>query len=171
MKKNNRLIFLIGFMGSGKSTIGKIMAKQLNYQFIDTDLYIQEKEGRTIAQLFEEIGESGFRKLEMAVLNELDTLETNHVIATGGGMPCDQTRLDKMLEMGIVIYLEIDAKSVLQRVSQGKNVRPILSGLTLSEMDSKIRELMNKRLPYYEQANYTVPSLKAKKIDFSALLG
>ena len=63
MKMNRKLVFLIGFMGSGKSTIGKRMAKQLNYQFIDTDQYIEKMEGKTIAQLFEEIGESGFRKL------------------------------------------------------------------------------------------------------------
>ena len=170
MKMNRKLVFLIGFMGSGKSTIGKRMAKQLNYQFIDTDQYIEKMEGKTIAQLFEEIGESGFRKREMAVLNDLESLETNHVIATGGGMPCSQARLDKMLEMGTVIYLEIDAKSVLQRVSQGKNERPILSGLTPSAMDAKIRELMKKRLPYYEQANLTISSLDAKKIDFNTLL-
>ncbi len=166
-----KLVFLIGFMGSGKSTIGKRMAKQLSYQFIDTDQYIEKMEGKTIAQLFEEIGESGFRKLEMAVLNDLESLETNHIIATGGGMPCRQSRLDKMLEMGTVIYLEIDTKSVLKRVSQAKNVRPILAGLTPLEMETKIRELMKKRTPYYEQANLTISSLDAKKIDFSSLIG
>ena len=171
MKKSNpQLIFLIGFMGSGKSTIGKLMAKQLDYNFIDTDKYIEKKVGKSISELFAELGEKGFRKIENEVLNELKNLDDNYVIATGGGMPCHQTRLNKMLKLGTVIHLEIDVKSVLKRVSQGKNVRPILAGLLPSEMEQKIRDLMKKRLPYYEQANHTVSSLHAKKMDFQQLL-
>ena len=172
MKKNDpQLIFLVGFMGSGKSTIGKVMAKQLGVNFLDTDKYIEEKEGKSIPEIFDEIGEKGFRKLENQILNELKNLEKNYVIATGGGMPCHQTRLNKMLELGTLIYIEIDVKSVIQRVTQGKNIRPILAGLTPPEMEEKIQDLMKKRLPYYEQAHHTISSLGAKKIDFKTLLG
>lgn len=172
MKKNDpQLIFLVGFMGSGKSTIGKLMAKQLGVNFLDTDKYIEEKEGKTIPEIFDKIGEKGFRKLENQVLNELKELKENHVIATGGGMPCHQTRLNKMLKLGTLVYLEIDVKSIIQRVTQGKNIRPILAGLTPPEMEEKIQDLMKKRLPYYEQAHHTISSLSAKKIDFKTLLG
>lgn len=170
MKKSSpQLIFLVGFMGSGKTTIGKLMAKQLGYNFLDTDAYIVKKKGKSIPEIFDEIGERGFRKLENEVLNELSELDENHVIATGGGMPCHQYRMNKIQKLGTIVYLEIDVKSIVQRVTQGKNTRPILSGLAPFEMEEKISALMKKREPYYKKAQHTVSSLHAKKLDFKKL--
>lgn len=171
MKKNNpRLIFLVGFMGSGKTTIGKIMAKQLGFQFLDTDAYISQKEGKSIATIFSEIGEKGFRKMEMNTLKDFQSLTQNYVIATGGGMPCNQYRLNRMKKMGEVVYLKIDVKSAVIRLTQGGNKRPLLAGLSPVEMETKISQLLKKRDQYYDQATTTINSLEAKRIDFRELL-
>lgn len=157
-------------MGSGKTTIGKKIANQLNYQFIDTDKLIEKKEGKTIPEIFSLYGEKYFRLLEKYQLNEILELEGNYIIATGGGMPTNQHRLNKMLKNGKVIYLEIEPKSAIQRLSQAKEKRPLLEGLTPAQLEKKITQFLTKRTPYYEQAHYKVSSLEAKKVDFRELL-
>jgi shikimate kinase len=169
MNKSN-FIFLIGFMGSGKTTIGKKVAKELGYQFIDTDKLITQKEGRSISEIFFQNGEKHFRLLEKHCLNDLVQLVGNYVISTGGGMACNQDQLNEMLKNGKVVYLEIDAKSAMKRISQAKEKRPLLEGLTSTQSEIKITKLLNKRTKYYEQAHYTVLSLEAKKFDFKELL-
>lgn len=157
-------------MGSGKTTIGKKMAKQLGYKFIDTDKLIEEKEGKSIPEIFSLYGEKYFRLLEKYRLNEILELKGNYIVATGGGMPCNQHRLNKMLKNGKVVYLEIDAKSAIKRLSKAKKKRPLLKYLTPIQLETKVFRMLTKRKKYYSQAHITVSSLEAKKIDFKKLL-
>ncbi|MGB1040910.1 MAG: shikimate kinase [Flavobacteriales bacterium] len=160
------LVFLIGFMASGKSTIGKKIAKELGYNFTDTDNYIEQKTGISISEIFKEVGERGFRKLETQSLKEIIARGGRQVISTGGGMPCNHYRLNRMLKSGTLIYLEIDTKSVIHRLKNAKVQRPLLAGLSEIELERKIETLLNKRRRYYEQAHHTISSLEAKKTIF-----
>lgn len=169
MKKNN-IVFIIGFMASGKSTFGKRMAKELGYKFIDTDKEIEKQEGKSISQIFEEKGEQYFRTLEMKFLKEIAVNSEKTIISSGGGMACNQYRLNRMLKLGKVIYLEIDAKSVINRLQKAKQKRPILEGLSEKKLNKKIESLLNKRRKYYEQAHQTISSLHSKKIEIQSLM-
>lgn len=162
--KKPKHIFVIGFMASGKSTFGKRIAKELGYNFIDTDKEIERIEGKSISKIFEENGERYFRKLEMNFLKKISIYKENTVISTGGGMPCNQYRLNRILNSGKVIYLEIDAKSVINRLKNAKQKRPILANLSEEELSKKIYSLLDKRKRYYEQALHIIPALNAKKI-------
>jgi len=161
------LVFLIGFMASGKSTIGKKMVKELGYNFTDTDNYIEKKTGKSIPEIFKEVGERGFRKLETQSLKEIIARGEKQVISTGGGMPCNQYRLNRMLKSGTVIYLEIDTKSVIHRLKNAKVQRPLLAGLSENQLERKITSLMSKRRKYYEQGHYIISSLEVKKVMFT----
>lgn len=152
-------------MASGKSTFGKKIAKELGYQFIDTDSYIEQKEGKSVEQIFEQYGERYFRLLEKKALNEVVDKEGSYVVSTGGGMACNQHRLNKMLKNGKVVYLEIDVKSVIHRLKNAKTKRPLLANLSEEELEKKITRLLKKRSKYYLQAHHTVSSLTAKKIN------
>lgn len=162
---DNQFIFVIGFMASGKSTFGKKIAKELGFEFIDTDSYIEQEEGKSIEQIFEQSGEKYFRLLEKEALNEILDKKGNYVVSTGGGMACNQHRLNKMLKNGEVIYLEIDVKSVMYRLKQAKTKRPLLANLSEEELEKMITRLLKKRNRYYQQAHHTIPSLTAKKFD------
>ena len=161
--KNPNYIFIIGFMASGKSTFGKRIAKELRYQFVDTDKEIEKQEGKTIPEIFEKFGEQYFRKLEMNFLKSISNYDANTIFSSGGGMACNQYRLNRMLNSGKVIYLEIDTKSVINRLKNAKQKRPILDNLSEKELEKKISSLLNKRRKYYEQAHQTVSALEAKK--------
>jgi shikimate kinase len=163
MKKPN-FIFVIGFMASGKSTFGKRVAKELGYSFIDTDKEIERQEGKKISQIFKEKGEQYFRTLEMNFLKSISNIKENTLFSTGGGMACNQYRLNRMLKAGKVIYLEIDSKSVINRLQNAKQKRPILDNLSKEELEKKIKSLLNKRRRYYEQSDQTISSLNSKKV-------
>ena len=165
-----KFIFLIGFMASGKSTFGKRMAKELGYQFVDTDKEIERLEGKSITQIFEENGEQYFRNLEMNFLKSIENYSENTLFSTGGGMACNQYRLNRILKSGKVIYLEIDTKSVINRLKNAKQKRPILANLTDIELELKINNLLKKRRKYYEQAPQTISSLHSKKIEIKELM-
>jgi|SouAtlMetagenome_1021521.scaffolds.fasta_scaffold08227_2 shikimate kinase len=164
MKKPNHL-FIVGFMASGKSTFGKRVAIELGYQFIDTDKEIERQEGKTIPQIFEEEGEQYFRRLEMKFLKSVSDFKVNTVFSTGGGMACNQYRINRMLNLGKLIYLEIDVKSVINRLKNAKQKRPLLSNLSEDDLSKKINSMLNKRKKYYEQASQSISALNAKKIN------
>lgn len=141
-------IVLIGFMGAGKTTFGKALAKSLNMDFLDTDDYIEKRAGKTIPQIFEEDGEEAFRRLETAVLEHLRDTACNTVLSTGGGMPLrvDNARLLK--EVGKVYYLTAANQVIYERVKGDRN-RPLLQCENPYE---KICSMMKERGPYYEAA-------------------
>ena len=166
---NSQFIFIVGFMASGKSTFGKRAAKELGCQFIDTDVFIAEKEKKSIPEIFSLYGEKYFRLLEKYALNDIIKMTGNFVISTGGGMSCNQPRLNKMLKNGKVIYLKIDEKSVVNRLKAAKVKRPLVANLSEEGLRKTVSDLLKKRKKYYSQAHLVVKSLEAKKFDFGEM--
>lgn len=141
-------IVLIGFMGSGKTTVGVELAKRMNMNFIDTDAYIEEKAGKSITDIFAQDGEEAFRKLETEVLITLRDTVSNTVFSTGGGMPLRAENAGLLKEIGKVFYLTAANQVIYDRVKDN-NKRPLLQG---ENPYGKICELMKQRKPLYEAA-------------------
>lgn len=144
-------IFLTGYMGAGKTTLGKAFAREVGLSFIDLDWYIESRFHKTIAQLFAERGEEGFRQLERNLLHEVGEFE-DVVISTGGGTPCFFDNMDYMNAHGTTVYLKVSVDELANRLSVGKNTRPVLGGRKGEELKAFIRENLEKRRPYYERA-------------------
>jgi shikimate kinase len=143
-------IFLVGFMGSGKSFLGRQLACQLNYTFIETDEWIEHAEGKSISKIFEEEGEPYFRKKETEFLLGLKMVNFC-VIATGGGMPCYADNMNLMNTLGTTIWLEVDENILLERLKAEKEHRPML--VKAYDLQKRIRDLLETRKPYYQRAN------------------
>ena len=148
-------IYLIGYMGCGKSTLGKRLAKHLNLEFVDMDHYIEMRNHKTIPQIFAEEGESEFRKKERKALEELSEF-SNIVIATGGGAPCFFDNIDLMNQTGATIYMNIDPAILADRLIHSKTERPLIKGKTKEELIVFIDEMLTKRKPFYSQAKYEI---------------
>jgi shikimate kinase len=151
-------IFLIGFMGCGKTTLGSKLASKLNFTFIDLDKAIEETTEMTIAEYFEEYGELKFRELESDILQTAEFPE-NAVIATGGGAPCFYNNMDWMNENGITIYISMSPKALASRLKDGKDVRPLLKDLSEEEMVDFIADKLEARKPYYDKARYVMDGI------------
>lgn len=145
MKEN---IILIGFMGCGKTTVGKIIAEKLNFDFIDTDELIVEKMGMPISEIFEKQGEKAFRKMESDLLVELNAHLSRAVISTGGGLPLREENAVLLQNLGVVNYLQITKNVVLERL-KGDTTRPLLVG---NDVDKKVEALLSTRNPLYQAA-------------------
>lgn len=145
-------IFLIGFMGCGKSTVGRNLARALNWKFIDLDQFIQEQEGLSITEIFNQQGEEVFRLLEKNALEKAATLE-NVVIATGGGAPCHHNNLERMKESGLTIYLKLEPEGLLERLLPARKSRPLIANKSDDELLLFIREKLAEREPFYNQAS------------------
>lgn len=155
----NLKIVLIGYMGSGKSTIGKALANKLNLPFIDLDLEIEKAENKTIAYIFSEKGEIYFRKLENKILKKVLSEPRKVVLATGGGTPCYADSLQHILqnENTSLIYLKVSLQHLTTRLFTDKNNRPMLSHLNLEEdVEDFIRKHLFERSYYYSQAPLVV---------------
>ncbi|MEN8118020.1 MAG: shikimate kinase [Bacteroidota bacterium] len=148
-------IYLIGYMGCGKSTLGRSLAKYLDLQFIDMDHYIEERNYKTVPQIFAEEGEAEFRKKERQALEELSEF-TDIVIATGGGAPCFFENIDLMNKTGITIYLNIHPKILAERLMSSKTERPLIKGKSKEELIDFIDETLTKRNEYYTQARIKI---------------
>lgn len=140
---------LIGFMGTGKSTVGKLLAQRQHRLFIDTDDYIEAKEGRSISDIFEQEGEDYFRSLETSILKELKEVTHNAVIATGGGLPLRQENAELLSQMGEVIYLQTSVDTIWERL-KGDTKRPLLCTDNPRE---RIEQLLLERDRKYETAS------------------
>lgn len=148
-------IFLIGFMGCGKSTMGKKLAVKLGYEFIDLDHQIENSIGTTIAEYFSVHGEAAFRKLESEALKTFD-YPANAVIATGGGTPCFFDNMEWMNASGLSVYIEMPAAALARRLEGGKEKRPLLRNLNEAEMISFIENKLTEREVFYKRALVTV---------------
>ena len=159
-------IFLIGYMGSGKTTLGRKLAYILKYQFIDLDEYIEEHEGRTISQIFDEDGENYFRKLERVYLDRVIKKE-DVVISTGGGTPCFFDNMELMNEYGKTIYINMHPKSILPRLLSSPSKRPLFSGKDKKEMLDYVFKTLRSREKYYNKAKRVVKgyNLTARKLE------
>mgnify|MGYP000624671198 CR=1 FL=1 len=157
-------IFLIGFMGSGKTTIGKLLADLLSFEFIDTDVYIESQKGSSVSQIFDIEGEEAFRKLETHTLIQLIKKE-NVVIATGGGMPCFNSNMALINDLGYTFYLYTRTKELTRRlVASDGSVRPLLEGLGDEEaLRSFIGNKLLERERYYFSSQYLIDCNKTKE--------
>ncbi|MGL5958773.1 MAG: shikimate kinase [Phocaeicola sp.] len=149
--------FLIGYMGSGKTTLGKAFAKSCGLTFIDLDWHIEECYRKSVATIFAEQGEQAFRELERKMLHEVGEFE-NVVISTGGGTPCFFDNMIYMNRKGRTIYLEASRESLFKRLKMAKQQRPLLVGKTDEELMAFIIEALQKREQFYKQAHYTFHS-------------
>ena len=148
-------IFLMGFMGSGKSTIGKQLARKLKMDFVDMDDYIEEKEGESIPELFKSKGEQYFREKENQSLKELCELEKT-VISLGGGAPCTDQNLELIKTSGRSVYLKMSIPALINRLSNGKESRPLIKGKTDDDLKSYIAINLGIREEYYNQADVII---------------
>jgi len=151
--KKNRMkrIFLIGYMGAGKTTLGKALARRMNLSFIDTDLYIENRYHRKISEIFATEGEERFREIEYRILLEISEFE-DVVVSTGGGLPCFNDNMATMNNCGITVYLETSEEELAARLKVSKNVRPVLKNRSGSELVDFIKENLHIRKTFYEQA-------------------
>jgi shikimate kinase len=159
-------IFLIGYMGSGKSTAGKKLAAKLGFEFIDLDKFIEQETGKTIPEIFAEKGEGEFRALENNALKKLITKE-NIVVACGGGTPCYYGNMELMNNHGTTIYLKMSVDSLATRLINAKGKRPLVEGKTEEELKAYITEHLEKREDIYHQAQYIV---KGKNLNVDELV-
>ena len=149
----NRPITLIGIMGAGKTTLGKRLAKQLNFEFFDSDLEIEDFAGCTIKTIFERQGEQAFRNIEQKVLAQLLS-GSNRVIATGGGAFIDPDTRLLIKEKTISIWLKTDLNLAISRV-EGRDKRPLLNNVDIRK---KLDQIINQRNPIYAEADITIDS-------------
>lgn len=149
-------IYLTGFMGSGKSSIGKKIASQLGYQFIDLDQMIEDRHKTPISRIFEQYDETAFRIIENKTLRLTDEFEKT-VIATGGGTACFHNNMDWMKENGITVYLKMHPKSLFHRLVKAKKKRPLLADKTEQQLQQFIDEQLTHREPYYNKAHIILP--------------
>ncbi|HLT88839.1 MAG TPA: shikimate kinase [Sphingobacterium sp.] len=151
-------IFLIGFMGSGKTTLGKKLANHLNLKFIDLDHLIVERIGMSIPAYFTQYGEQQFRELESQILKEQGGEQA--VISAGGGTPCFFDNMQWILENGISIYLHLTPKALHNRLQQSNIAsRPALRGLRDEALLQFIEEKLDERAPFYRQAHIHIDQL------------
>lgn len=145
-------VVLVGFMGCGKSTLGKKLAKKLEVPFIDSDKEIEEYFQKSIGELFAEHGESHFRELEREYIDALE-LREDFVLATGGGMPCFANNMDKLNKTGTTFYLNRSPKELAHRLANAKTQRPLVAGLEEEELLEFIEDKLKNREEYYKKAN------------------
>ena len=148
-------IFLIGFMGCGKSYLGKKLAALLNFQFIDVDSVIQNTHGETVQNIFEKQGETYFRKIESDALQNLKKWD-EVVIATGGGAPCFHNNMAWMNANGVTIYLKTDPHLLFERLKSETDHRPVLGGKTDAALLDFINDKVTEREQFYNKAQIIV---------------
>lgn len=148
-------IIIIGYMGSGKTTVGKALAQELNLQFYDLDWYIEGRMRKTVPQIFAERGEEGFRQVERNMLHEVAEFE-DILLSCGGGTPCFFDNMDYLNSQGDVVYLKADPEVLYKHLLMGRTERPLLKGKTPEELIEYIKEQLKQREPFYQKAKYTL---------------
>ena len=150
-----RRIILIGYMGSGKTTVGKALSKETGMMFYDLDWYIESRMRKTVAQIFAERGEEGFRKIEYNMLHEVAEFE-DVIISCGGGTPCFFDNIDYLNGQGDVCYLKATPEVLYKHLLMGKVERPLIKGKSPEELIKFITEQVGKREEFYTKARYTL---------------
>jgi len=156
-------IYLIGMPGSGKSTLGKRLAEELELPFVDLDSEIENHEHRSVQQIFAERGEDHFRQVESQLLREWAGAEKSFVMATGGGAPCFLQGIEVINQTGLSVFLDVPVRELLRRVARDKN-RPLLQADELSDKEARLKTLHAGRLKYYQQAHVVIDRPDVKKV-------
>ena len=159
-------IFLIGFMGTGKSYWGKIWASQHNLKFIDLDLEIEQKTGLRVDEIFEKKGEDYFRHVEAQILIEMEQHD-NCIIACGGGTPCFKNNMDWMNNNGLTVWLNSTPSKILENIINDNKERPLLKKINKGELLFFIEMKLKERIDFYNKANVCLESfdLNSNSID------
>jgi shikimate kinase len=161
-------IYLVGFMGSGKSTLGQRIASAFQVSCFDTDRVVESQAGMTISDIFNSRGEDYFRHLETDVLKQTAFYEKS-IIATGGGMPCFGDNMHWMKEKGITMFLDWPEPIITKQLLKERASRPLLATLTDTDARIKIKDLLQLRRPIYEQAAITLEMQGDEESDFRLL--
>ena len=148
-------IVLIGYMGSGKTTVGRALAKDIGLPFYDLDWYIESRMRKKVSQIFSERGEEGFRQIERNMLHEVAEFE-DVVVSCGGGTPCFFDNMDYLNQQAQVVWLRCEPEVLQEHLLMGKGDRPLLKGKSPDELIQFIREQLEWREPYYSKARYTL---------------
>ena len=162
-------IFLIGFMGCGKTLIGKKLAEKLKYDFYDIDTEIEKIACKSVIKIFEEDGESRFREFEKQVLLSLSA-KNKAVIATGGGTPCFDDNMEIIKKTGLSVYIKLSAESLFERLETTKKTRPLIASKNKSQLHSFITELLKQREPCYLKADRIIKGEKANANNIASLI-
>lgn len=157
--KNN--IILIGFMGSGKTSVGKALALKLGYSFLDTDILVEAEEEKQINDIFKQHGEEYFRECETRLLLKLGTSLNNTVLSTGGGLPLREQNGNLLKELGLVIYLKASCETIINRL-KGDSTRPLLRG---DDQVTRISNLLKVRRPIYENTAHIMIDTDERSLD------
>ncbi len=153
-------IILIGYMGSGKTSVGEKLAERLTYQFRDTDQMIEKKAGDTINRLFAVQGEEYFRNLETDLLKELMPSLEHTVLSTGGGIPLREQNRKILIDLGYVVFLKANKQTTLRRL-KGDSTRPLLQG---DDLEKKVERMLEIRTPIYEKTAHKIISTDGRSI-------
>ncbi|OFY92327.1 MAG: hypothetical protein A3K10_13360 [Bacteroidetes bacterium RIFCSPLOWO2_12_FULL_31_6] len=167
---NQNKIFLLGFMGSGKTTLGEKLANRIHQKFIDLDAEIEKQTKKSIAELFENKGEAYFRKIEKEVLEKFCADKENFVMALGGGTPCFYNNMELINQSGVSIYINYNAGILASRLKNAKIVRPLVEGKSEEELKLYIENTLLERAIFYTQSQFTINKDNIKVEDVLALL-
>ncbi|MEZ4987044.1 MAG: shikimate kinase [Saprospiraceae bacterium] len=164
-----QMLFLTGFMGSGKTHVGKKLATLLDMPFLDLDEDIVEKAGKSVHELFAQHGEAWFRLLERRALHDTLFIPPS-IVATGGGAPCFFNNMDWMNTHGKTIFMDASLPVLVKRLWKGKEKRPLLKDLSEDQLEVSIQSRVSGRLPYYHQAHVHYPILDGEQNNVEGLL-
>lgn len=148
-------IIIVGYMGAGKTTVGRMLAKELGIQFYDLDWYIESRMHKTVPELFSERGEEGFRQVERNMLHEVAEFE-DVVISCGGGTPCFFDNMEYMNSRGETVYLKASADVLHAHLKMGKVERPIIKGKSPEELKLFVASQLKQREAFYDKAKHTL---------------
>lgn len=149
-------VFLIGFMGVGKSTLGRLAAETLSVDFMDFDVLIEEHQEMSISEIFSAYGETYFRKLEHDLLREVIQTRDDFIMGTGGGLPCFHNNLEVMNEHGQTIYLKASAEAIAERLWNSSGSRPLIANKSKEELATFVEETLGNRNKYYLRATHVL---------------
>ena len=152
------IVVLLGYMGSGKSTIGRLLASELGWEFQDLDTLIEQKENKSIPEIFQERGAIYFRKIEAEVLRSASIAEINTVLALGGGAPCYAGNMEFLntKEKVVTIYLQLSIPNLVARLKTEKDQRPLIANCADEDLPEFIGKHLFERNPFYQQASITL---------------
>lgn len=161
MQKRKHNIILIGFMGSGKTSVGECLAKRMSYHFLDTDRLLEERAGDTIHHIFSMHGEEYFRDMETELLKEFRNDTDRTILSTGGGLPLREQNAELLRKLGFIVFLKTSKQTTLARL-QNDRTRPLLAG---EDAEQKVERMLQIRTPIYENAAHLIIETDDKSID------